>query len=86
MCEESEGQMTRRDLEPLYIGSGYFAWSLTGDLENFLVKQHSNDIYERREAWCGGEDGNGFDLYRDLLGDFEGDLLWFAWEVETFER
>ena len=54
------------------IGSGYAAWSLAEDLENVLAKHLSDDIYERREAWCGGEDGNGFELYRNLLREFEG--------------
>ena len=61
MCEEAEGPITRQYLESLHIGSGYSAWSLAEDLENLLVKHLSDDIYERREAWCGGEDGNGFE-------------------------
>ena len=61
MCEEADGPITRQYLESLHIGSGYSAWALAEDLENFLVKHLSEDIYERREAWCGGEDGNGFE-------------------------
>ena len=72
MCEESEGPITRQYLESLHIGNGYSAWPVAEDLENFLVKYLSDDIYERREAWCGGEDGNGFELYRNLFREFEG--------------
>ena len=72
MCEEADGAITRAYLESLHIGSGYSAWALAEDLENFIVKYLSDDIYERREAWCGGEDGNGFELYRNLFREFEG--------------
>ena len=72
MCEESEGPILRAYLEQLHIGSGYSAWVLAEDLENFLVKYISDDLYERREAWCGGEEGNGFELYRNLFREFEG--------------
>ena len=55
MCEESSGAITRSYLESLHIGSGYSAWALAEDLDNFIVKYLSDDIYERREAWSGGE-------------------------------
>ena len=42
------------------------------DLENLIVKYLSDDIYERREAWCGREDGNGLELYRNLFRELEG--------------
>ena len=57
MCGKTEGA-TRAYLESLHIGSGYSAWALAEDLENCIVKYLSDDIYERREAWCGGKDGN----------------------------
>ena len=61
MCEESEGPISRQYFESLHIGSGYSTWSLAEDLEHLLIKYLSDDIYETREAWCGGEDGNGFE-------------------------
>ena len=54
MCEESDGAITRTYLESLHIGNGWSAWALAEDLENFSVKYLHDDLYERREAWCGG--------------------------------
>ena len=72
MCEEAEGAITRAYLESLHIGSGDSAWALAEDLENFIVKCACDDIYERREAWCGRQYGNGFELYWNLFREFEG--------------
>lgn len=72
MCEECDSPITKSYLETLHIGGGYSAWALAEDLENFIVKCISDDLYERREAWTMGEDGNGFELYRNLFQEFEG--------------
>ena len=72
MCEECAEPITRPYLESLHIGCGYNAWPLAEDLENVMVKYLSDDMYGRREAWCGGEEGNGFELYRNLFREFEG--------------
>ena len=67
MYEESDGAITRPYLESLHIGNGWFACALAEDLENFIAKYLRYGLYERREAWCGGEEGNGFELYRNLF-------------------
>lgn len=72
MVENCDGQITRAYLKTLHIGCGYSAWPLPEDLENFIVTYLSDDLYERREAWTSGEEGNGFELYRNLFNDFEG--------------
>ena len=72
MCEESDGPITKAYLVSLHIGGGYSAWALAEDLEHFIVKYLSDDIYERRDAWCGAEEGNGFELDRNSFREFEG--------------
>ena len=72
MVESCDGPIRREYLESLHIGGGYSAWALAEDLENFIVKYVHDDLYERRAAWCGGEEGNGFEFYRNLFREFEG--------------
>ena len=84
MREEAEEPITRHYLESLHIGSGYSAWSLAEDLENFLEK-YSDDIYDRCEAWCGGARMEmGLSYIETYFGNVRGDLLWFAWEEENY--
>ena len=72
VCEESEDLITRACLESLHIGNCWSAWALAEDLDNFIVEYLHDDLYKRREAWCGGEKGNGVELYRNLFREFEG--------------
>ena len=46
-------------LRSLPIGQGYTAWDLAEDLEGFIVKYVNENIYNRRYAYTGGEEGNG---------------------------
>ena len=71
-CEESPGPISMTYLKSLAIGQGYTAWDLSEDLEGFIVKYVNESIYNRRYAYTRGEEGNGFEMYRNLFNQFEG--------------
>ena len=41
-------------------------------LENYLSIWLSDALYKKRKNWCGGETGNGFELWRRLRADYKG--------------
>ena len=51
---------------------GFNAWEIAMELESFTMKWVSKDIYDNRSSLCGGEDSNGFELWRNLHVQYSG--------------
>ena len=47
-------------------------WELSVTLENYLVSWISDSLYKKRKRLCGGEAGNGFELWRTLRCKYKG--------------
>ena len=47
-------------------------WDLALDLWNFVSKRLGASIFEKRRKWVGGEEGNGFELWRRIFIEYEG--------------
>ena len=48
------------------------AWVISQTLEGFLVDYLSDSTYKRRNQLCGGEPGNGLEMWRYLYQEFQG--------------
>ena len=51
---------------------GCNGWELAQMLENFIIDWLSDGLYKRRVQLCGGEKGNGFEMWRYLYQEFHG--------------
>ena len=75
MVESSEDKLTKELLLHTPIGQGYSAWDLAEDLESFIIKYVADNLYTRRYTWTGGEEGNGFEMWRNLFKEYEGNHM-----------
>ena len=53
---------------------GINAWDLATMVESFVVDWLPKSMYKRRIPLSGGEQGNGFELWRRLHHDYQGDI------------
>ena len=51
---------------------GFNARELAATLDNYLVLWLLDTLYRKRNHLCGGEEGNGFELWRRLCADHKG--------------
>ena len=51
---------------------GVNAWELSVMFESFIIDLLPKNMYHRRTQICGGEFGNGFELWRRLYLEFQG--------------
>ena len=51
---------------------GYSGWEISQILEGFLVEWLSDGLYRRRTQLCGGEKGNGIEMWRYLYNEYQG--------------
>ena len=51
---------------------GFNAWEIAMELGSFTLKWLSKDIYDNRSNLCGGEESNGFELWRNLHVQYSG--------------
>ena len=54
--------------------AGFSGWEIAHILEGFLVEHLSDGLYRRRFQLCGGERGNGLEMWRWLVCEFQGML------------
>lgn len=71
--EEQAPRIKRQQIETLDC-MGFNAWEIAVTLGNYLVLWLSNTLYRKRKNLCGGEEGNGFELWRRLCADHEGQI------------
>ena len=69
--EEQAPRIKRQQIETLDC-MGFNAWELAITLGNSLVVWLSDTLYRKRENVCGGEECNGFELWRRLCADHKG--------------
>ena len=69
--EEQAPRIKRQQLETLDC-MRFNAWELAVTLENYVVLWLSDRLYSKRKNLCGGEEGNGFELWRKLCADQKG--------------
>ena len=52
--------------------AGFSGWEIAEILEAFLVEWLSDGLYRRRTQLCGGEKGNGLEMWRWLYHEYQG--------------
>ena len=62
----------RRDWLLTQSECGFSGWEIAQILEAFLVEWLSDGLYRRRVQLCGGEKGNGIEMWRWLYAEFQG--------------
>ena len=62
LVEEQTQRITKASTVPLDC-MGVNAWELSIMLENVLCSWISDKLYSKRKNLCGGEPGNGFELW-----------------------
>ena len=70
-AQSHEADITYESL--LQQGRGnWSAWQLSQMLYSFLLKFLGPKLYAKRRTLCGGLEGNGFQLWKQLFTDYEG--------------
>ena len=52
--------------------AGASGWEIAQTLEAFLIDWFSDGLYKRRNQLCGGEKGNGLEMWRWLYQEYQG--------------